>query len=504
MKRKILSLSLTFVCLCMLTEHGTGQVLWNGFGQYNLTGGGATLPSNFTIGNSASTGSALIVRGDQMGTPTGEVFRTTGPNGVDTHWRLFKDAMSLEVGHLFALNADENFHINGASGDIRFWTFESSIVGSLQRARLKRSGAINIGSYAFQPITGHYGVGSFGSTVNNPYTLFHADSDGSNDEGYRPGMREGMSSSRGAEYGYVGLIAVPTGSSDRDYGIVWSRELTASGPASRLRFIYTGTDGTVTQASSQPGLEIGRFEPAVSLNEGFFGVGNWTFAGLTPNERLDVMDGGVKFRDLPLPAYQDNTLTKVLVVDDLAPNFGKLKWRDVSSFACSSGWSLTGTTTATAYDGNPCPPQGIDHVGIGTTTPLAKLDVVKEYQTGGTDVGVRSEILIDVGTKAAYEGINVRAGDENFGITLGVDGASRNWGVVSLPVWVPREVPLSLAISKRMGRTKRPIRSPYGARPLQQLRQEGMAGQVSSRGNSGAQAHHIPHQVACGRYRIQA
>jgi hypothetical protein len=270
--------------------------------------------------------------------------------------------------------------------------------------------------------------------VSDPYTLLHVDDGGTNDKGYRPGMREGMSSSRGVEYGYVGLIAVPTGSSARDYGIVWSRELSAPGPASRLRFIYTGTDGTVTQASSQPGLELGRFEPSSSLNEGFFGIGNWAFAGVSPNERLDVLNGAVKVRELPLPAYQDDALTKVLVVDDVAPNIGKVKWRDASTLggACSSGWSLTGTTTATAYDGNTCPPQGIDHVGVGTATPLAKLDVVKQYQTGGTDVGVRSEILIDVGTKAAYEGINVRAGDENFGITLGVDGASRNWGVVSL------------------------------------------------------------------------
>ena len=147
------------------------------------------------------------------------------------------------------MNSDEHFHVNGAAGDIRFWTFESAFIGSVQRARLTRSSVLTIGSYFAQPITGHLGVGSFGSAVNNPYTRFHADSDGQNDLGYRPGMREGLSSSRGDDYGYVGLIAEPSGAA-KDYGIVWSRELTAPGTASRLRFIYTGTDGSVSQATT--------------------------------------------------------------------------------------------------------------------------------------------------------------------------------------------------------------------------------------------------------------
>ena len=122
--------------------------------------------SGVTVGTGGASLSSLTVRGDQMSTPTGEVFRTRGPFGVDTHWRLFRD--NLEVGDLFSLNSDEHFHVNGAAGDIRFWTFESAFIGSVQRARLTRSSVLTIGSYFAQPITGHLGVGSFGSAVNNP------------------------------------------------------------------------------------------------------------------------------------------------------------------------------------------------------------------------------------------------------------------------------------------------------------------------------------------------
>jgi hypothetical protein len=368
---------------------------------------------------------------------------------VPTHWRLFRDGFALEVGDLFSLNTDENFHINAVSGDIRFWTFESTLVGSLQRARLKRAGSITIGSYVAQSITGHFGLGTFNSSVSNPYTLIHLDEAGSNVQGYRPSMHEGVSSSRGPEYGYAGLIAAATGSADRDYGIVWSRQLTAPGQPSRLRFIYTGTDGgTTPQAVSQAGLELGRFEPAVNLNEGYFGIGNWTFAGISPNERLDVLNGAVKVRDLPLPAYQSTTLTKVLVVDDVAPNVGKLKWRDASTLgnACSSGWSLTGTTAATAYNGNPCPPQDIDLVGIGTNTPSAKLEVVRMVNgLGATSTGFNLRMgttsTNNVGghsnVQTTATGLNTgwRANASNGGMNWGLDGNAAVNNLVNSGLW---------------------------------------------------------------------
>lgn len=146
-KKKLLAIA---VCGVVMSCSVEAQVQVDPSGNYRLNPT-APGPRSFTLGDAYTTagGSLLNVRGDLLPVPnqTGEVFRTTGPNGVDVHWRLFKDAMNMEIGNLFALNADENFHIDAVSGDIRFWTFESSLVGSLQRARLKRAGAITIGSY---------------------------------------------------------------------------------------------------------------------------------------------------------------------------------------------------------------------------------------------------------------------------------------------------------------------------------------------------------------------
>lgn len=50
------------------------QVQNDPFGNHWLTLPGPGVGS-FTVGSTATTGSALNVRGDLMGTPTGEVFR---------------------------------------------------------------------------------------------------------------------------------------------------------------------------------------------------------------------------------------------------------------------------------------------------------------------------------------------------------------------------------------------------------------------------------------------
>ncbi|MBK8613930.1 MAG: tail fiber domain-containing protein [Flavobacteriales bacterium] len=378
--------------------------------QWNTGGGGQQYLSPPTLGvrvgtTTASPPSALTVNGDEMSTPTGEVFRTRGPNNADNLWRLERG--NLPVGDIFSLWADENFHVRANVGDLRFWTNDMQL-NTAQRARLKKASSMVIGSYGLQPITGHFGVGEFDNALItstfNPFTMLHVDLGGTNDEGFRPGMREGMSSSIGDAYGYVGLLYESSTSTNKDYGIGWSREEAAGATPSRLRFIYTGTDGTATTASTADGLELGRFEPDANLDEGYFGLGDWTTAALTPNERLDVLDGAVKVRDLPTVPYQNDLLTHILVVEDAGPNAGKLKWRDVNSLPGALGtdcrWG-NGVSNAvvTAVNGvaGLCRDQ-TKLVGIGIANPAAKFHV---YYPNATNAVSNTAALVQLPASTA-------------------------------------------------------------------------------------------------------
>ena len=355
--------------LCVTIQHSFGQVQNSLFGEYRLDP--ANPPANFTIGNVYAAGSALIVRGDQMGTPTGEVFRTRGPNNADTFWRLERG--NLPVGDIFSLWADENFHVRANTGDLRFWTNDGQS-NVAQRARLKKNVSITIGSNNNQSITGHFGVGSFNGAVDEPYTLFHADNDGQNVEGYRPGMREGLSGSRDLDFFYTGLIADPVNGTLRDAGAVWSRDASIGQGPGLYKFIYTGADGSSNTASGANGLEMGRFQPDVSLDEGYFGLGDWTTAAAAPTERLDLLNGKVRVRSLPTDAV--STSTEMVTVN---MTNGVIEHRPIANLPDNCEWSMSTTAPNNVYTAvgasSPSCPDVDDKVGIGVTTMNAKLHV---------------------------------------------------------------------------------------------------------------------------------
>ena len=176
---------------------------------------------------------------------------------------------------------------------------------------------------------------------------------------------------------------------------------------------------------------MGRFEPDALLNEGYFGIGDWTAAGLSPTSRLDVLNGAVRVRDLPTAPYQNNALTKVLVVEDTGTPLGVVKWRDASTLggACSSGWSLTGSTAATAYNGNPCPPQSIDRVGIGTNAPIAKLHVEKVLPGGSAEAAIYGRQSVGATTAYGADVIANGVSGTNFGMRGTAVNAGRNYGL---------------------------------------------------------------------------
>lgn len=112
--------------LCVLITPAAAQVVWNGAGDYRLTLA-AGVPRSFTIGGSYATGSALNVRGDLMGTPTGEVFRTDAPGGSQTTWRLFNGG--VQYGALFNNGTDLHFEQEAVTkgGHLRWRTNFSTL-----------------------------------------------------------------------------------------------------------------------------------------------------------------------------------------------------------------------------------------------------------------------------------------------------------------------------------------------------------------------------------------
>ena len=117
--------------------------------------------------------------------------------------------------------------------------------------------------------------------------------------------------------------------------------------------------------------------PASNGNEGYFGIGDFFTPGLQPAERLDVLNGRVRIRQLPTdPAA--NTLNRFMVVD----NTGVVKWRYLppsSTTNCDWEMNTGGHLLTTAWrpagtNGN-CPDANWK-VGIGTASPQFKMEVI--------------------------------------------------------------------------------------------------------------------------------
>ncbi len=92
------------------------------FGQFTIAGSPslAAPTDGVTIGTTVGAPpSALTVRGDEMDTPTGEVFRTDAPDG-DTWWRLFRGG--LEYGTFFSEVANNHLSMNAPRGHMRWYT----------------------------------------------------------------------------------------------------------------------------------------------------------------------------------------------------------------------------------------------------------------------------------------------------------------------------------------------------------------------------------------------
>lgn len=424
MKRKQ-RFTLTLVALCVAGQ-GMAQVQVDGNGNYRLT---PTTPGprNFTIGNTYITGagSALNVRGDLLGAGnnTGEVFRTDAPTGSTTSWRLFRGG--IQYGRLFNLTGANDFNVEATAGQLRLFTNVSTTVPRLRI--LPVTTGVTINGYTGNVLSGHVGTGSFTSTfVSRPHSILHLDAGGSQDSGYRPWMQSGMTITRQSDQGYFGLK--DEGGARNHTVIAWSDNTMSHPGPDLLKFIFvadnTAANGT---AGTLNALEAARVAPAGNGNESFFGIGDWFTAGgnVNPDERLDLLDRTIRIRRL-LPDYQNNALDVVVVADTT----GSLFWRDASTLGgCASGWSLNGNNAVTAFNGNPCPPQTADFVGIGLNNPIAKLDVLKDGPTSSFDIGQRLRVATTSPFKAGLDLSILTPGSVSWGYRAKVGGALHNYGM---------------------------------------------------------------------------
>ena len=249
------------------------------------------------------------------------------------------------------------------------------------------------------------------SAPYGPFSRLHL-ADGTYDTqnfGYRPWQRNGVTFTGNNDQAYVGHKYGVLDQSDMV--IQWS-DNPGFTKADRMRFIFTSQYqvSPTSKMNSLEGLEAMRFWPKDGNNVNV-GIGDFASAGADPLDRLDISDGSLRIRQLPNES-PFNSLTKVMVVD----NNGVVKWREGNSFLCTSGWSLQGNNAVTAFNGNACPPQTVDAVGIGTNLSggaAAKLNVRATTFNTGVQVDVINTgnafgaIINSAGNGASVRGVQV-------------------------------------------------------------------------------------------------
>ena len=259
--------------------------------------------------------------------------------------------------------------------------------------------------------------------------------------GFRDWMRNGVTMTGNSDQCYIG--AKYNEDDNSDLVLQWSdNPEDAIYGTDRLRFLFTNrrsTSGALFGARSEEGLESFRvfveddFNANVGIGD-FFRESVQTASVVDPTERLDVLDGRLRIRELPNdPAA--SALTRFLVVDDTpgSPEFGVVKWRNVPvGTGAGCEWTLLGaagsnSNIATAYNSNPGCPQGDRGVGIGTNVVTAKLDVVSDVSQGGsnTGVGIRSYVYPSTGAITNQQGVSSQV-DNATGFNVAIGGIAKS------------------------------------------------------------------------------
>ncbi len=237
------------------------------------------------------------------------------------------------------------------------------------RAILNANGTYTIGSFAAQNADGYLGLSpntNLWSSGPGPFSRLHLH-DGTTavlTSSYRPWMKNGITFTTNSDHMWVGH-KVETGTDQTSAVIQWGdNELPDAGP-DVMKFVFTSSYTGGAGINSLDGREIARMHP-----QGYLGVGDWLAAGTNPTERVDLLNGRLRIRDLPSDQQADGPF-KVMVVDDTpAPDAerGVVKWKDANQLDCK--WSMTPLFVNHVYTAVGTPPNGtcpddIDAVGVG-------------------------------------------------------------------------------------------------------------------------------------------
>jgi len=462
--------------------------LWASAQQFTNVGGNGwwrTNPTTPNIGRGVAIGNltatpypaAFQIHGELMpaGNNTPEVFRTNAPTTGNTFWRMFQGGTTagFERGQLFADPNHQSgyyqFNINAPTGHLQLLT------QNVLRARL--NGSVTGGSVG--PFNGINRAGflmlsgvpdAFAGTGSQaPFTRMHLIDEETGfvnpivyaqTQGFRPWQRNGITFTGNSDQSYIGQKYA--GNDNTDFVIQWSDNPNGSPwGVDRMKFVFTTqyNAGQSRGAASTNGLEAIRLWPRnnfdVNMGIGDFFAGNQLTPTVVvdPTERVDILNGRLRIRQLPDDSAAVDSFF-VMVVDrtTLTPGNqerGVVKWVDPSVFGgggadCdwtveNDGVSGPGVShnvyTAVGVDDD-CPDDD-DRVGIGTATPEAKLHVKKAvviepgndraalfHNPNGAFTSVGGEGMADGGVN----NIGLRGIAENSSRLYGVWGIARNGG----------------------------------------------------------------------------
>ena len=278
-----------------------------------------------------------------------------------------------------------------------------------QRMQLNKSQNNTINGFTTLPTDGFLGLGTSpqaNTAPGTPWTRLHLNEPaygGVIQNGYRNWMRNGVTMTGHGDQMYVGHKYSSGEDDPTDAIFQWSDNGNNDHGPDLMRFVFTSAYSSMATDGSTSlfGQEIMQLHP-----EGFVGIGDWFAAAVSPEERLDVLDGHVRIRQLPTDASTDDD--KVMVVDD----DGVVHWRPMSDFG-ECDWLMTneGTTgphdLTTALGSSTTCPNEDDLVGIGVTPNDAKLQLYANTAT--TDVPpIGVYVHVESDGNDAVQGIGVR------------------------------------------------------------------------------------------------